>query len=250
MKDLNAAWTKVRGHAAGCPEAYEESPWGELAAKVRKKIFVFLGPEPGPKLSFSLKLPESRDAALAMEQATPTGYGLGRHGWVSFAFHDGEDVPIDQVVAWVDESFRAVAPKTLVRRLHERTEATPDRVEPILAGTRILLVGDDPLRLERARQALVARAADVVEAGLAEALDAAGQGDPDAIVVDLSRNARKGTTLLGDLGLVASGAIFVAGVRSARMEASVKDHAGLAWVSREPPGDPTFVRGLEERLGT
>ena len=44
----------------------------------------------------------------------PTGYGLGKSGWVSVQFAPREKPPMDLMRAWIDESYRAVAPKKLV----------------------------------------------------------------------------------------------------------------------------------------
>ena len=98
------------------PDVREDHPWGEMAFKVREKVFVFmhLGDE---TLGLSVKLPTSRDQALRIRGASPTGYGLGKHGWVSFRFDAGDDVPLDALRTYIDESFRAVAPKAVVARL-------------------------------------------------------------------------------------------------------------------------------------
>src|SRR5262249_56520222 len=44
---------------------------------------------------------------------SPTGYGLGKAGWVSAAFEPGSSPPIDLLCAWIDESYLAVAPAKL-----------------------------------------------------------------------------------------------------------------------------------------
>ena len=49
--------------------------------KVSGKIFVFLGPAGSRRLS--VKLVESHAHALAIDGAEPTGYGLGKAGWVT-----------------------------------------------------------------------------------------------------------------------------------------------------------------------
>jgi predicted DNA-binding protein (MmcQ/YjbR family) len=108
----------VMGTALGLPEATKDEPWaGDIVAKVRGKVFVFTG-RPAPKrYGFSVKLPDSAIAVLELPNAEPTGYGLGRHGWVSLTFSDGDDVDADLVRSLILESWRAVAPKKLVREL-------------------------------------------------------------------------------------------------------------------------------------
>ena len=107
----------LRAIALGYPEAVEDHPWGESAFKVRKKVFLFMGVPAEGCVSLSVKLPESAPVALLEPWASPTGYGLGRSGWVSFAFGPGDDVPVELLEDWIDESYRAVAPKRLVATL-------------------------------------------------------------------------------------------------------------------------------------
>ena len=114
----------VREHALAYPEAWEDFPWGESVVKVRKKVFVFLGHPDDPNVAFglSVKLPESKDAALTLPYTEPTGYGLGKAGWVSATFTKGMQPELDLLLEWVDESYRAVAPKTLIKQLDARPE--------------------------------------------------------------------------------------------------------------------------------
>lgn len=102
---------RVRQFALSLPETYEDHPWGESVAKVNGKVFVFLGAddrdeEPG----MSVKLKDSNAQALMAPGAEPTGYGLGRAGWVSIPFTKGSP-PFGVLTDWVEESYRLVAPK-------------------------------------------------------------------------------------------------------------------------------------------
>ncbi|HEX5614295.1 MAG TPA: MmcQ/YjbR family DNA-binding protein [Acidimicrobiia bacterium] len=107
---------RLLGVALGYPEAWEDHPWGDTVAKVRTKIFVFVGVHE-ERMGLTVKLPESAEFALAFPWAEKTGYGLGKAGWVTAWFPVGADVPVDLLEEWIDESYRAVAPKTLVKRL-------------------------------------------------------------------------------------------------------------------------------------
>jgi predicted DNA-binding protein (MmcQ/YjbR family) len=110
------AESTVRRYALAYPEAYEEFPWGERAIKVRKKVFVFMyAADVG--LYITVKLPTSNAAALMQPFAGPAGYGLARAGWVTCKFPPDVDAPIDVLRDWIDESYRAVAPKSLSRAL-------------------------------------------------------------------------------------------------------------------------------------
>jgi predicted DNA-binding protein (MmcQ/YjbR family) len=101
----------LRAHALSYPEAVEDHPWGEPVVKVRGKIFVFLGREEG--LSLSVKLPTSAPFAFDLPYCEPTGYGLGKAGWVTARFKPRDSVPVEVLKRWIDESYRAVAPKKL-----------------------------------------------------------------------------------------------------------------------------------------
>ena len=113
---------ELRGYALGLPGAWEDFPWGESVVKVGKKVFVFLG-RSGDVLSVSVKLPSSSFLALDLPFASPTGYGLARGGWVTAQFAKGESPPMELLNRWVEESYRAVAPRRLVQELDARDEA-------------------------------------------------------------------------------------------------------------------------------
>jgi predicted DNA-binding protein (MmcQ/YjbR family) len=106
----------IRDIALGYPEVREDHPWGESAFKVKDKTFVFLGDREGV-VSFSVKLPHSRDFALSFDGTEPTHYGLGKSGWVTITVGKETRIPPDVLRAWIDESFRAIAPKKLVATL-------------------------------------------------------------------------------------------------------------------------------------
>ena len=99
--------------ALGLPEAWEDHPWGDVVVKVGKKIFVFVGDD-----GMSVKLADaaSHEHALSLDGAAPTGYGLGKAGWVSVPF---KGQPTGLLRDWVEESYRAVAPKKLVAQLDQ-----------------------------------------------------------------------------------------------------------------------------------
>lgn len=111
---------RVRTHALALPEAYEDFPWGERVVKVNKKVFVFLGMDEGPYgAQMSVKLNDSNAQALLVRGAEPTGYGLGRGGWVTVPLGKGSP-PIAVLTDWVEESYRLVAPKRISIALDER----------------------------------------------------------------------------------------------------------------------------------
>jgi predicted DNA-binding protein (MmcQ/YjbR family) len=113
---------EVTTFALSLPGATEDFPWGERVAKVKGKVFVFLGPDQsaGPA-GMSVKLVESRGHALTIEGAKPTGYGLGRAGWVDVPL-EAEGVTTGLLRDFVEESYRVVAPKRLVAELDREQE--------------------------------------------------------------------------------------------------------------------------------
>jgi predicted DNA-binding protein (MmcQ/YjbR family) len=108
--------TQLRDYALTYPESDEHFPWGELAIKVKGKVFLFLH-STNDVLGLSVKLPHSAELALTFDYTEPTGYGLGKSGWVSARFEKGAMPHLETLEAWIDESYRAVAPKKLVKML-------------------------------------------------------------------------------------------------------------------------------------
>ncbi|MGZ4690465.1 MAG: MmcQ/YjbR family DNA-binding protein [Acidimicrobiia bacterium] len=106
-------------HALTFPGAHEDHPWGETVVKVKNKIFVFLGEDGSETPRFAVKLDESLEEALAVDGAEPSGYGLGKAGWVNVPLK-GRSPSVGVLQDWVEESYRRIAPKTLVRELDDR----------------------------------------------------------------------------------------------------------------------------------
>ncbi len=117
---------RLFAHALSLPGAWEDHPWGERVAKVGAKVFLFFGAGSarGESLKLAVKLPSSGLAALDRPECEATGYGLGKHGWVTALYTRGDAPPIDALEAWIEESYRAIAPKKLVRELDARGTAT------------------------------------------------------------------------------------------------------------------------------
>jgi predicted DNA-binding protein (MmcQ/YjbR family) len=104
----------LRKAALDYPDTVEDFPWGHSAFKVAgKKVFLFMGADEDGGFSCSMKLPFRNEEALKVKGAMPTEYGLGRSGWVTFQFSVKAKPPMAKLVDWLDESWRAVAPKKL-----------------------------------------------------------------------------------------------------------------------------------------
>ena len=117
---------KLRDFALGLPEAHEDMPWGERVVKVKNKVFVFLGRDMDTEhFGLSVKLPSSNKSALRLPFSSPTGYGLGKSGWVSAKLDDKSQASFEMLRDWVKESYCAVAPKGLA----EQVQPDPSKVK-------------------------------------------------------------------------------------------------------------------------
>ena len=113
----DSALAELRAFGLAYPGAHLKSPWpGHADLAVNDKTFAYLSIE-GEPLAISCKLPSSAAAALLLPFTKPTAYGLGKSGWVSASCGPGESVPVDMFKAWIDESYRAQAPKRLIAQL-------------------------------------------------------------------------------------------------------------------------------------
>ena len=97
---------QIDDHALGKPGAWADQPWeGDHVAKVRDKIFAFLGSEAvGVKAGATR---EEADEWLARfpDDASVMAY-IGRSGWNTLAV--GGAIPDEEILEAVDESYRLV----------------------------------------------------------------------------------------------------------------------------------------------
>ena len=113
----DAVLKELRQFGLAFPGTHTKSPWpGHLDLAVKDKTFAYLSLE-GQPLGISCKLPRSGEGALMLPFAKPTGYGLGKSGWVSAEFSGEEPPPVSLLKDWIEESYRAQAPKKLVAEL-------------------------------------------------------------------------------------------------------------------------------------
>ena len=112
---MDVVRAKLLTFALTLPEAVEDHPWNETVAKVGKKVFVFFVGNPS-RDRITVKLVESHGHALSIEGAEPSGYGLGKAGWVTVPV-DAEGLDVELLCDWIEESYRIVAPKRLVSEL-------------------------------------------------------------------------------------------------------------------------------------
>jgi predicted DNA-binding protein (MmcQ/YjbR family) len=126
----DAVLQELRAFGLRYPGAHTKSPWpGHLDLAVKDKTFAYLSVE-GEPLGISCKLPQSHATALMLPFTEPTAYGLGKSGWVSAKFERGETPPVDMLKAWIDESYRAQAPRKLVASLASPDVSSPSKAKP------------------------------------------------------------------------------------------------------------------------
>ena len=109
---------KLEEIVARLPEAIrvDIEAWdGEPTFRVNNKNFVFTDKA---ATGLSVKLPKDEAAAVVATDpgAEPTGYGLGRHGWVSIQVGKKPTAARwREIEEWVRTSYTMVAPKKLAK---------------------------------------------------------------------------------------------------------------------------------------
>jgi len=117
---------ELRDYGLALPGAHLKSPWpGHKDLAVNDKTFAYLTVE-GEPFQISCKLPSSSAMALMLPFTSPTPYGLGKSGWVTANFENHEP-SVEMLKAWIDESYRAQAPKKLLKALDG---APPAKAKP------------------------------------------------------------------------------------------------------------------------
>ncbi|GAB5542555.1 MAG: hypothetical protein SangKO_023150 [Sandaracinaceae bacterium] len=113
----------LRAFGLAYPGAHKKAPWPDhWDLAVNDKTFAYMSKE-GEPLSLSCRLPDSSEEALMLPGTSPTGYGLGKWGWVTISFAPDEAIPVEMLEAWLDESYRRQAPKKLLKQLDATTPA-------------------------------------------------------------------------------------------------------------------------------
>lgn len=113
--DVRGERAKLLEFALSLPGAWEDHPWGERVAKVGKKVFAFFGRDQLKGFMVGLKLTRSWGFAKSQPFTQKFGYGMDAAGWIVARFAEGDDVPIDLLREWIEESYEAVAPKETAR---------------------------------------------------------------------------------------------------------------------------------------
>lgn len=116
--------TRIETMVARLPEAVrvDIEAWnGEPTFRVRGKNFIFAASDAS---SLSVKLPKDEAMAVVATDplVEPTGYGLGRHGWVSLTIEPRTSAARwKQIEEWVRTSYTLVAPKALAKAVFDES---------------------------------------------------------------------------------------------------------------------------------
>jgi len=88
---------------------------GEPTFRVNNKNFIFSAPD-GSSLTVKLTHDEAAAVVESDPAATPCGYGLGRHGWITVTVpKKASAARWEQLEEWIRTSYTLVAPKRLAR---------------------------------------------------------------------------------------------------------------------------------------
>lgn len=109
----------IRKIALSYPEVEEGTSCVNRAFKVRTKTFVFLGMNQD-SYNVRLKLKDSLDDASEREKKSPDHFSVGAHGWTLVTFPHSKRPPKGLMERWIDESFRLLAPKSVVAEVPAR----------------------------------------------------------------------------------------------------------------------------------
>jgi hypothetical protein len=200
-----------------------------------------------------VKLPSSGREVLKNPWAKPTPYGLGKSGWVSAQWKKSDKVPEDRIAEWIDESYRALAPKKLIAQLDEAAPASPKKSAPKKTQKlkhKVLLLCEDKLRIDRAKKILAAHGVtlDAVDtpAAVKKKLSSI-----DAAILDVGRSQDEGLELAGEIDASDHPIhLFIVGIRDARAHKRAEEVATSAERFREPPGDPTVAAAVTSTLSS
>jgi predicted DNA-binding protein (MmcQ/YjbR family) len=98
-------YAALRKHCLGKPDATEDHPWGDIAFKVKGKIFAVTGP--GKPLRVSVKADPAEAPALCTHPAIERAAYVGRFGWVTVTIET--EAVLGLALELVDASYLLVA---------------------------------------------------------------------------------------------------------------------------------------------
>jgi len=250
---LEAIAKKLREVALTYPETYEEQPWGHRVVKCAGKMFFTCDVHDG-ELSATVKVPRSGKELLKRPYAQPTHYGMGKYGWVTLTFKSAKDVPVDELRAWIEETFVSMAPKKLIAAHLKGAAAAPKTKAKTKAkanaktkkiAARAVLVCADELRSRRAVEEYAERGVGLDVVATAARLKL---GKAKALVIDIGRNPIDGIALAKKIDESdAAVHLFIAGVRDADQKRQLRE-LGSAELFGAPAGDAKVADAVARAL--
>ena len=112
----NPVTSALREFAMTLPETSEGASCVNRAFKVRNKNFLFVGERSDGACKVMLKLGESMDQATELV-AKDSRFEVGSSGWTTVRFDMSELPDTALLKQWVSESYRLLAPKSLLKLL-------------------------------------------------------------------------------------------------------------------------------------
>ena len=247
---LEAIAKKLRAEALTYPETYEEQPWGHRVVKCAGKMFFTCDVHEG-ELSATVKVPRSGKELLKRPYAQPTHYGMGKYGWVTLTFKSAKQVPVDEMRAWIEETFVSMAPKKLIAAHQKGAAAAPVKTKAKAKAkaqkitARAVLVCADELRSRRAVDEYAERGVGLDVVATASRLKI---GKARALVIDIGRNPVDGIALAKKIDESdAAVHLFIAGVRDADQKRQLRE-LGSAELFSAPAGDAKVADAVAAAL--
>jgi len=117
QRAIDTITDRLRAICLALPQATEQETWGHPTFRVRKKIFVGCGDEDG-RMTMSMKAaPGEQEGLLAEGPPFYFPKYVGTKGWIGLELDHETDW--SEVAELVEDSYRAIAPETLIRRLDD-----------------------------------------------------------------------------------------------------------------------------------
>jgi len=247
---------KLRAEALTYPETYEEQPWGHRVVKCAGKMFFTCDVHDDGTMTATVKVPQSGKELLKRPYAQPTHYGMGKYGWVTLTFKSAKDVPVDELRAWIEETFVSMAPKKLIAAHLKSAAAAPKTKAKANAkananaktkkiAARAVLVCADELRSRRAVEEYAERGVGLDVVATAARLKL---GKAKALVIEIGRNPIDGIALAKKIDESdAAVHLFIAGVRDADQKRQLRE-LGSAELFGAPAGDAKVADAVARAL--
>jgi predicted DNA-binding protein (MmcQ/YjbR family) len=142
----------------GLPGAYEDRPWGSVHCKVAGKIFVGWGRDDDGVMGIGFKTDKQLQSMLvASDPRFKVAAYVGKHGWVDMKL--GPKPNWGEVEQFIVGSYRAIAPKKLVKELDRGGAETASPSRPVSKRAGVKKAPKRRAETKRAKRAVTAAGA-------------------------------------------------------------------------------------------